>query len=80
MLRNGLVDGVIELIITVKKFRNTQMNHEFKPNEFSSNGRLGNINLSGTSGACWSSELVEMLQSNMKKNMKLFKHNLVFAN
>ena len=56
------------------------MNHEFKPNEFSSNARLGNINLSATSGACWSADLVEMLQSNMKKNMKLFKHNLVFAN
>jgi hypothetical protein len=46
---------------------------------FDRNPRLGNLRLVGTQTQCWSEDVISKLRSNMKTNMKMFKHKLIFA-
>ena len=62
------------------KFRNIGINENLDTDFFENSPRISNVNLAGTESGCWSKQLVQKLQSNMKTNIRMFKNRLVFAN
>ena len=59
---------------------NTGIMESIGPDFFGNNPVISNLNLAGTQSGCWSNALVDLLQRNLKNNIRVFKNKIVFAN